>query len=769
MSINSSSTLVLSLFTPASSTSLVLPMAMAAPAASPSDAVIAFRRVTASGAEEKGIEQEKKDPITLTAIAQFRQALETSQNLDKALSDPRVLKVLMPALGLPDQVGNPGLVKRALLSDPNDPESVAAQLGSTWVNAAATLNLLATSTPKAVAYVGLTDKETMAVAGQLRMGEAILTTPTSAPPMPRARAFDGLADQITTALAGQLRPGENASMDRAKREVDYTAALTAVTIRIAELPPGDLPGVARDGLQSMAMWLGSGNFTAALSAVDQALTDLNSSSGISAEQLRAGRIALMEGGIALAQMQRDAFGVAERLEKLVALDEPGNPTWSPAYKVRLDAFQKDGAEKNVNFALEVAGAMAQRMKNSATNSLDKDLAQTYADRATMLLKDRDGRPTKTPVEGVPIARISQTEASAVIDAMKNTAPPVLPRAQLEVNYTAGAALSAIKLGDLPPVGLPMTAFNALRAMAPLVRAGSYSSALQGLDNALASLEGDTSIPAFMARDGRAALLEASISLEQVRRNAAGVAERIEKLAALDTPEDAMRSRTYQLRLENFYKDGIDGNVNFALEVSSAMANRMLSAAATIEEQSLAQSLYNRSQQLLNGRDGRPFAASSDGSQPRISAAEASKVVDKMKWVSPLGSLADPKMLDILTSGYTKYEYRSGLSASNPGMSDAIYFTENAKNIKTPYDILSSSVMSRVVLGALGIPLEIAIQPIETQARAISSRLNMADLQKPEKVAAIAERFLMAQATAASSAASVPQDPLAMITSLSIQA
>jgi hypothetical protein len=46
---------------------------------------------------------------------------------------------------------------------------------------------------------------------------------------------------------------------------------------------------------------------------------------------------------------------------------------------------------------------------------------------------------------------------------------------------------------------------------------------------------------------------------------------------------------------------------------------------------------------------------------------------------------------------------------------------------------------------------------------------MADLQKPEKVAAIAERFLMAQATAASSAASVPQDPLAMITSLSIQA
>ncbi|MFM8615393.1 MAG: hypothetical protein ACKOC9_11890, partial [Alphaproteobacteria bacterium] len=80
---------------------------------------MAFRRVTKAGEEEKGLAREKKDPVTLTALAQFRQALDAAPNIDKALSDPRVLKVLMPALGLPDQVGNPGLVKRALLSDPN--------------------------------------------------------------------------------------------------------------------------------------------------------------------------------------------------------------------------------------------------------------------------------------------------------------------------------------------------------------------------------------------------------------------------------------------------------------------------------------------------------------------------------------------------------------------------------------------------------------------------------------------------------------------------
>lgn len=768
MTINASSSLVLSLFTQSGSTALTLPLAMPPVAASPSDAVIAFRRLIVPGAETKGLEQEGKDPITLSAIAQFRQALETAKDLDKALSDPRVLTVLMPALGLPDQVGNPGMVKRALLSDPNDPEGVAAQLGTTWVNAAATLNLLLTSTPKTVAYVGLTDAETAAVAGQLRMGEAVMTAPAYPPPLPRVRAFDGLADSVTTALAGQLRPGENVTMDRAKLELDYTATLTAVTIRMGELPDSDLPGIVRDALQQTALLIGTGKFDSALSTIDLALTDLESAGGISAEQTRAGRLALMESGIALAQMGRDAFGVAERIERLVILDTPSNPAWSSAYKVRLDAFHKDGIERNANFALEVAAAMAQRMVDSSINSFDADLAKSYSDRSTIVLDSRDGRPTTTPIEDVPIKRISETEATAVVEAMKNTPPPNLPRGQLEVTYGAKAALSAITLGETPPVGLAMSAWNALREMAPMVRAGSYASALQRLDDALIEVEADTSLPASMSRDARAALLEASISLEQVRRNAAGVAERIERLAALDAPGSDAWSKEFQRRLESFHQDGINGNVNFALEVSAAMADRMLTSAVTIEKQNRAQSLYTRSQQVLNGRDGRPYSTSSVGSVTRIMASEASLVVEKMKFVNPLGSLADPKMLDILTSGYTKYEYRTGLSTTNPGMADAIYFTENAKNMKTAYDILANSVMSRVVLGALGLPIEITIQPIETQARAITTRMNLADLQKADKVNAFAERFLMAEATAAIAAASVPQDPFAMITSLSIQ-
>ncbi|MEO3474010.1 DUF1217 domain-containing protein [Roseomonas sp. CAU 1739] len=105
------------------------------------DAIPALRRATAEGAEAKGIAQEKKDPVTLSALAQFRTALDKAGTIEQALRDSRILKVLLPALGLSGQEGNAGMVRRALLSDPEDDTGLAAQLGSNWQNAAATLGV----------------------------------------------------------------------------------------------------------------------------------------------------------------------------------------------------------------------------------------------------------------------------------------------------------------------------------------------------------------------------------------------------------------------------------------------------------------------------------------------------------------------------------------------------------------------------------------------------------------------------------------------------
>lgn len=111
---------------------------------SAAQAIPALRRAMADGAEAKGIAREKKDPVTLSALAQFRTALDKAETIEKSLQDPRILKVLMPALGLAGQESNAGLARRALMSNPADEKGLAAQLGTAWRNASATLGVHAT-------------------------------------------------------------------------------------------------------------------------------------------------------------------------------------------------------------------------------------------------------------------------------------------------------------------------------------------------------------------------------------------------------------------------------------------------------------------------------------------------------------------------------------------------------------------------------------------------------------------------------------------------
>jgi hypothetical protein len=409
------------------------------------------------------------------------------------------------------------------------------------------------------------------------------------------------------------------------------------------------------------------------------------------------------------------------------------------------------------------------MESAAASSLEVELAQSYFKKSNDVLNTRDGKPTKAPIEGVPPARISQAEATKLLDSMKNATPPNIPRARIEVEYAAGAALSAIKLAETPVFGMPTLASQALKDIAKLTRAGTFASAIQRADEALAAIADDVAMPSATKRLGSAALLETSALIEQVRRNATGVADRLDRLAAVETPSGAVRSMDFQTRLENFHKDGINGNVNFALEIATAMADRMQSQATTLDQTLQAQSLLSRSRQVLNGRDGRALSTAAGLQQSRIIPSDADKIVTSMKAGLRLGSLSDPKMLEILTNGFTKYEYRTGLSDTNPGMANAIYFSETAKTVKSVYDILGNGVMRRVVLGALGIPDQVAIQPVETQARAILSRMKLADLQDPIKVRGLAERYLMAQADkAAGSAANTASDPFSAIAGLSIK-
>jgi hypothetical protein len=123
----------------------------------------------------------------------------------------------------------------------------------------------------------------------------------------------------------------------------------------------------------------------------------------------------------------------------------------------------------------------------------------------------------------------------------------------------------------------------------------------------------------------------------------------------------------------------------------------------------------------------------------------------------LDGLRDPQVQKRLADGFTQYRWRQSQDQAAPGISDALYFQSRAKDVKDVFALLGDPVMRRVVTGALGLPDQIAIQSVEAQARAVTSRLPLAKLADPREVQRLAERYVLQRAQGASQGA--PASPL----------
>lgn len=92
--------------------------------------------------ETQDIATEAKDPTVLRDVAAFAKGIANAKDLTTALQNPAVLKVLLTANGMSDQVGFTALAVKALSSDPTDPKSLVNQLTDTrWKAATQNLNL----------------------------------------------------------------------------------------------------------------------------------------------------------------------------------------------------------------------------------------------------------------------------------------------------------------------------------------------------------------------------------------------------------------------------------------------------------------------------------------------------------------------------------------------------------------------------------------------------------------------------------------------------
>jgi hypothetical protein len=121
----------------------------------------------------------------------------------------------------------------------------------------------------------------------------------------------------------------------------------------------------------------------------------------------------------------------------------------------------------------------------------------------------------------------------------------------------------------------------------------------------------------------------------------------------------------------------------------------------------------------------------------------------------LAVIQDPKVLSTIASAYAEVTWRQSLDATTPGLSNALTFRGEASKITSVDQILGDPVMRTVVTTALGIPLQIAFQPLEAQEKAISTQLDITKFKDPKYVESFVQRYLLAANSSTASTGTTP--------------
>lgn len=90
--------------------------------------------------------------------------------------------------------------------------------------------------------------------------------------------------------------------------------------------------------------------------------------------------------------------------------------------------------------------------------------------------------------------------------------------------------------------------------------------------------------------------------------------------------------------------------------------------------------------------------------------------------------------------YVRQTLEEQQGANNEGVRLALYFQRKAPDLTNVYEILAQPALAQVVRTALGLPESIAGADIDTQAKMISSRIDLADFKDPAKLDKFLERF-----------------------------
>jgi tetratricopeptide (TPR) repeat protein len=128
----------------------------------------------------------------------------------------------------------------------------------------------------------------------------------------------------------------------------------------------------------------------------------------------------------------------------------------------------------------------------------------------------------------------------------------------------------------------------LERIAQQTKDGEFDKAAKEVDAALVELDRREIEQREALQRSRIALLEAGIEQDTLRRDALAVAQRVERIAATEEPDDsARRFAALRRRQDMFDNEGRDKGLNFSSEVAIEVARLMLRSATDTDQRAVA--------------------------------------------------------------------------------------------------------------------------------------------------------------------------------------
>jgi tetratricopeptide (TPR) repeat protein len=235
----------------------------------------------------------------------------------------------------------------------------------------------------------------------------------------------------------------------------------------------------------------------------------------------------------------------------------------------------------------------------AVARLEQRLDQLPETIVTRLVAELEKRDTTRRAEQ---AGLERRTIIALARRLKPQEALDFDQALTELEHAADIACDVIARGERPS---NEDAFvrGVLARVADAMRLGDFDRGAREVDQALAELVRREADQRDEMRRWRTALLEAGVEQDTLRRDAAAVACRIEALVALDHPTDrAAWTPAFQERWDALLEEGRDKGVNFSLQVTAALARRMLKTARDSDERGTAGNLFGIALWTLGQRE-----------------------------------------------------------------------------------------------------------------------------------------------------------------------